>query len=69
MVVHPHFECMQNSQGKEFGVKMLPKVLRMSDMPVVLDRSSDEVFFSFKNVMFLPNHNGMNMLDTNQQAR
>lgn len=66
MVVHLHFgRTPELAKGRNWEWKMLLKVLRMCDVPVVMDRSSEKTLFDegFKNVMYLPNPLGMSTIE------
>lgn len=70
-VVHFHFgRIPELAKKRNWEWRMLTKVLRMCDLPVVMNRPSEKTLIreGFKNVTYLPNPIGMNALAIIQEA-
>lgn len=66
-VVHLHFgRVSELYMAKGYEWKLLSKVLRMSDITIVMDRQSEKTLLEggFRNVTYLPNPIGMSVLDS-----
>ena len=64
-VVHFHFGRIPDlAKSRNWEWKLLAKVLHMCDIPVVMNRPSEETLIAegFKNVIYLPNPIGMEVL-------
>lgn len=66
-VVHLHFgRIPELAKKNNWEWKLLSKVLRMCDVPIVMNRPSEKVLDAkgFKNVTYLPNPLGVSVLDS-----